>query len=67
MAGSIYIAKLYWNPVQQPLGMAILMFVAIVVMSICIYITAMFLLQKYYPCYDIFNEVKFLYKSLVGR
>jgi len=67
MAGSVYIAKLYWNPVQQPLGMAILMFVVIVVMSICIYIAAMFLLQKYYPYYDIFNEVKFLYKSLVGR
>ena len=67
MAGSIYIAKLYWNPVQQPLGMAVLMFVTIVVMSICIYIAAMFLLQKYYPYYDIFNEIKFLYKSLVGR
>ncbi len=67
MAGSIYIAKLYWNPTQQPLGMAISMFVAIVVMSICVYITAMYLLQRCYSNYDIFSEVKFLYKSLVRR
>ena len=67
MAGSIYIAKLYWNPIQQPLGMAILMFVTIVVMSVCVYITAMYLLQKYYPHYDIFNEVKFFYRSLVRK
>lgn len=67
MAGSIYAAKLYWNPIQQPLGMAILMFVTIVIMSLCVYIAAMYLLQKYFPYYDIFNEVKFFYKSLVKR
>jgi len=67
MAGSIYIAKLYWNPIQQPLGMAILMFVTIVIMGIGVYIASIRLLQKYYPHYDIFNEVKFLYKSLVKR
>ena len=67
MAGSIYIAKLYWNPIQQPLGMATLMFITVVVMSICIYIAAMYLLQKYYPHYDIFGEIKFFYKSLVRK
>jgi len=67
MAGSIYIAKLYWNPIQQPLGMAMFVFVTIVIMSICVYIASMYLLQKYYPHYDIFNEVKFFYKSLMGR
>jgi len=67
MAGSIYIAKLHWNPVQQPLGMAIFVFVSIVIMSICVYMAAMYLLQKYYPYYDIFDEVKFFYKSLVKR
>jgi len=67
MAGSIYVAKLYWNPIQQPLGMAISMFVIIVLMSICVYVAAMYLLQRYYPYYDIFDEVKFFYKSLVGR
>jgi len=67
MAGSIYIAKLYWNPIQQPLGMATLMFVTVVVMSICVYIAAMYLLQKYYPHYDIFDEIKFFYKSLVKK
>lgn len=67
MAGSIYVAKLYWNPIQQPLGMAILMFVTIVVMSICVYIAAMYLLQRCYSNYDIFSEVKFFYKSLVRR
>jgi len=67
MAGSIYIVKLYWNPIGQPLGMALLMFVTIVISSICVYIASIWLLQKYYPHYDIFNEVKFLYKSLVKR
>jgi peptidoglycan/LPS O-acetylase OafA/YrhL len=67
MAGSIYIAKLYWNPIQQPLGMAIFLFVTIVIMSICVYIAAMYFLQKYYPHYDIFGEIKFFYKSLVGK
>ncbi|GAG57875.1 unnamed protein product [marine sediment metagenome] len=67
MAGSIYIAKLYWNPIQQSLSMAIFVFVIIVITSICIYIAAMYLLQKYYPYYDIFDEVKFFYKSLVKR
>jgi len=67
MAGSIYMAKLYWNPVQQPLGMAILMFITIVIMSICVYITAMYLLQRCYSKYDILSEVKFFYKSLMRK
>ena len=67
MAGSIYIAKLYWNPIQQPLSLAIFVFVTIVIMSICVYIASMYLLQRYYPYYDIFNEIKFFYKSLVRR
>jgi O-antigen/teichoic acid export membrane protein len=67
MAGSMYIAKLYWNPVQQPLGMAILMFVTIVIMGICVYVAAMYLLQRCYSNYDIFDEVKFFYKSLVKK
>lgn len=67
MAGSIYVAKLYWNPVQQPLGMAILMFITIVVMSIFVYIAAMYLLQRCYSNYDILSEVKFFYKSLVKK
>jgi O-antigen/teichoic acid export membrane protein len=67
MAGSIYIAKIYWNPTQQPLGMAIFVFVTIVIMSICVYVAAMYLLQRCYPHYDIFGEIKFFYKSLVKR
>ena len=67
MAGSIYIAKIYWSPVRQPLGLAILMLITIVVMSVCVYVVAMYFLQKYYPYYDIFDEVKFFYKSLTGK
>lgn len=67
MAGSIYIAKLYWNPIQQPFTMAIFVFVTIVVMSICVYFTSIYLLHKYYPYYDIFDEIKFFYKSLVRK
>ena len=67
MAGSIYIAKLYWNPIGQSLVAGISIFSMIVVMSIGIYIASMYLLQRCYSNYDIFNEVKFLYKSLVKR
>ena len=67
MAGSIYIAKIYWNPIGQPLGLAILLFISIVIMSISVYITSIWLLQKYYPHYDIFNEVKFLYQSMTRK
>jgi len=67
MAGSIYIAKLYWNPIQQPLDLAILIFGIIAAVSICVYIIAIYFLQKYYPHYDIFDEVKFFYKSLVRK
>jgi O-antigen/teichoic acid export membrane protein len=67
MAGSIYIAKIYWNPIQQPLGMAIFLFVTIVLISVCVYVAAMYLLQRCYSNYDIFSEVKFLYKSLVRK
>ena len=67
MAGSIYIAKLYWNPIQQPLSLAMLIFGIVVAMSICVYIVAMYFLQKYYPNYDILSEVKFFYKSLVKK
>ena len=67
MAGSIYIAKIYWNPIQQPLALAMLIFGSIVMVSIFVYIVSMYLLQKYYPSYNIFDEVKFFYKSLVRR
>jgi len=67
MAGSIYIAKLYWNPIQQPLSLAMLIFGIIVAVSICVYIAAMYFLQKYYPNYDILSEIKFFYKSLVKK
>ena len=49
MAGSIYIAKLYCNPIGQPLGLAILIFISIVIMSMGVYIASICLLQKYYP------------------
>ncbi len=67
MAGSIYIVKLYWNPIQQPLSLAMLIFGIVVAVSICVYIAAMYFLQKYYPNYDILSEVKFFYKSLVKK
>lgn len=64
MAGSIYIAKVNWNPIGQPLGLAISIFICIVIMSIGIYFASIWLLQKYYPNYDILNEVKLLYQSI---
>jgi len=67
MAGGLCIAKVFWEPVGQSLIMGISIFFMIVIMSIGIYLAAMYLLHRYYPKYDIFNEVIFLYKSLVGK
>lgn len=67
MAGSICIAKLYWNPIGQSLVVGISIFSMIVIMSIGIYLAAMYFLHKYYPKYDIFGEIKFFYKSLVRK
>jgi len=67
MAGSIYIMKLYWNPLGQSLITAISGFAIIVLMSILVYLGVLFILQKYYPPYDLLGEVRFLYQSLVNR
>ena len=67
MAGSIYIMKLYWNPLGQSLIPAISGFAIIVLMSILVYFGALFILQKYYPAYDLLGEVRFLYQSLVNK
>jgi len=67
MAGSIYLVKIFWEPVGETLAISILTFSMIVIMSIFIYLAALFFLQKIYPAYDVFNEAKFLYKSLMRR
>ncbi len=67
MVGSIYIAKLYWNPIGQSLVAGISIFSMIVIMSIGVYIASMYLLQRCYSNYDIFSEVKFFYKSLMKK
>lgn len=67
MAGSIYIAKLHWNPIQQPLILAMLVFIAICIMGIFIYIAAIYVLQRYYPNYNIVDEVKLIYTSLIKK
>ncbi len=67
MAGSIYLAKLCWNPIQQPLTLAVLVFIGISTMSIFTYIAIMYILSRCYPNYDIRDEVKLLYKSLKAR
>lgn len=67
MAGSIYLAKLCWNPIQQPLTLAVLVFIGISTMSIFTYIAIMYILSRCYPNYDIRNEVKLLYKFLKAR
>ena len=67
MAGGLYIAKIFWEPVGQTLVLGISIFFMIVITSIGIYLAAMYLFHKYYPKYDIFNEVKFFYKSLVRK
>lgn len=67
MAGSIYIMKLYWNPLGQSLIPAISGFAIIISISILVYFGALFILQKYYSAYDLLGEVRFLYQSLVNR
>ena len=67
MAGMLYSAKLFWKPENQPLNVAVLTFFSIVMASIFIYLATVYLLQKYYPKYDILNEVNFFYKNLIKK
>lgn len=66
MAGTIYLAKLYWNPIQHLL-LNVLVFIGISMMSLSIYIAIMYIIRRYYPNYNVIDEVKLLYKSLVER
>ena len=67
MAGSIYLSKLYWNPIQRPLTLAVLTFIGIGISSIFIYIATMYILQKCYPSYNVVDEAKLICKSLIRK
>ena len=67
MAGILYLSKLLWSPENQPLSVAVLTFFSVVMVSIFIYLVAVFFLQKYYPKYDILSEINFFYKNLVKK
>jgi O-antigen/teichoic acid export membrane protein len=67
MAGSIYLSKLYWNPIQQPLILAVLVFIGVGILGIFVYIAIMYILQRCYPSYNIADETKLICKSLLGK
>ena len=67
MAGSIYLSKLYWNPIQQPLILAVLVFIGVGILGIFVYIVVMYILQRCYPIYNIAEETKLIYKFLIGK
>ena len=67
MVGTIYLSRLYWNPIQQPLILAMSVFIGISIISILIYMAVMYILQLYYRNYDIVGDVKLIYKSLVVK
>jgi len=67
MAGSIYLSKLYWNPIQQPLILAVLVFIGVGILGIFVYIAIMYILQRCYPSYNIADETKLICKSLIGK
>ncbi len=67
MAGGTYLMKLYWNPAQQPLMLAMSIFIAISLMSIVIYMSVMYILQMCHPRFNIVDDIKVIYKSLMGK
>jgi len=67
MAGSIYLSKLYWNPIQQPLILAVLVFIGVGILGIFVYIAIMYILQGCYPIYNIVDETKLICKFLIGK
>jgi len=67
MAGALYLFKMSWEPMRQSLSAAIFTFLMVVITSIGIYLAAMIFLHKYYPKYDILNEIQLFYKTLMKR
>jgi len=67
MAGSIQLIKIYWEPMQESLTISIMTFFMIVLISIFVYLAALFLIQKKYPAYDVFGEAIFMFKSIRGK
>jgi len=67
MIGILYLSKILWKPMRQPLGVAIFTFFLVIIISIGIYLAAMILLHKYHTKYDILNEIQFFYKTLMKK
>ena len=67
MAGGIYLSRSYWNPIQQPLILAMSVFIGISVISILTYIAVMYILQLYYHDFDIVSDIRLVYKYLVVK
>lgn len=67
MAGSIHLSRLYWDPTQQPLILAMSVFVGIGILSILIYVTIMYIIQLHYRSFDIVSDIRLVYRSLVVK
>lgn len=67
MAGTIYLCRLYWDPTQQPLILAMSVLIGISIISILIYMAVMYILQLYYRNFDIAGEIRLIYKLLVEK
>jgi len=67
MAGSIYLSKLYWDPIQQPLILAVLVFIGVGILGIFVYVATLYIVQSCYPSYNIVDEIKLIGKSLIGK
>jgi lipopolysaccharide exporter len=67
MAGSIYLSRLYWNPIQQPPILAVSVFIGISIISILVYVAVMYILQLCCRNFDIVGDVRLVYKSLIVK
>ncbi len=65
MAMSIYVVKLFMIPMYVSQGFGVIVFLGISIISICIYVAWVYVIQKYYHAYNIADDVKLIYRSLV--
>ena len=53
--------------IQQPLILAVLVFIGVGILGIFVYIAIMYILQRCYPIYNIVDETKLICKFLIGK
>jgi lipopolysaccharide exporter len=67
MAGTIYISRLFWDPIQQALILAVPTFVGISLMSVLVYAAVMYLTPPRHREPSIVSDLRLIHRSLLAK